>query len=203
MEHQNTSTLSVRNMAKIAILAAAAAVVMLLEFPLVFVAPSFYKLDFSEVFVLLGGFAMGPVAGVVIELIKVLLFFLMRGTMTAGIGELSNFLVGCALVIPASLIYRSWKTLKSAVIGLLSGSLIMTALAAVMNYFVLIPAYVGIAGFPMDRILEAGSQVNAGITDLWSLILIATVPFNLIKTLGTSLIVILLYKQVEKILNRT
>src|SRR5574344_812846 len=112
---------NVRTMVQIAMLSAVATVLMLVEFPLPFIAPSFYELDFSEVPVLIGAFAMGPLAGAIIELIKILLNFVLNGTMTAGVGELANFLMGCAFVVPAGIIYKKSKTKKNAVIGMVTG----------------------------------------------------------------------------------
>ena len=107
----------IRNMVQIGMLAAVATVLMLFEFPLWF-APSFYQLDFSEVAVLIGAFSMGPAAGVVIEALKILLNFLINGTITAGVGELANFIIGCGLIVPAALIYKRHKTKKNAMLGL-------------------------------------------------------------------------------------
>ena len=111
MNRENKGT-NVRMLVQIAMLSAVAAVLMLIEFPLPFIAPSFYELDFSEVPVLIGAFAMGPLAGAVIELIKVLLNFVLNGTVTAGVGELANFLIGCAFVVPAGILYRKNKSRK-------------------------------------------------------------------------------------------
>ncbi|MEG0895778.1 MAG: ECF transporter S component, partial [Oscillospiraceae bacterium] len=116
---------SVKTVAKIGVLGALATLLMLIEIPLWF-APSFYKIDLSEIPVLLGGFALGPIAGVFIELIKIVLNFFINGTITGGIGELSNFLIGCALVVPASIIYRKNKSKKGAIIGLAIGILCLT-----------------------------------------------------------------------------
>ena len=106
----------VRNMVQIGMLAAVATVLMLFEFPLWF-APSFYELDFSEVAVLIGAFSMGPMAGVMIEALKILLNFLINGTITAGVGELANFVIGCSLVLPAAILYQRHKSRKTALIG--------------------------------------------------------------------------------------
>ena len=101
MERSRTRTLT-----QIAMLGAVAGVLMNFEFPIPFLAPSFYQLDFSEIPVLIGSFAMGPLAGVVIELVKILVHLVTKGTMTAGVGDVANFILGCAFVIPAGLIYR-------------------------------------------------------------------------------------------------
>ena len=108
--------------AKVGVLAAVASVLMLLEFPLWF-APNFYELDFSEVPVLLGTFALGPGAGAMIELIKILINFVLNGTDTGGIGEFANFLIGCSFIVPAGFIYKKHKTFKTAIFGLIVGTL--------------------------------------------------------------------------------
>ena len=123
---------------KIAVLTAVASVVMLLEFPLWF-APGFYKLDLSEAVILLGGFAMGPSAAILIELLKNLINLLLNGTTTAYIGELSNFIIGCSFVVPASFIYKYKKTKKGAMISLCVGVLSLGIVGGLLNYFVLIP----------------------------------------------------------------
>ena len=107
--NERSSATNVSKLVKIAMLAAVATVLMLVEFPLPFIAPPFYELDFSEVPVLIGAFAMGPLAGAIIELIKILLNFVLNGTVTAGVGELGNFIVGCALIVPAAMIYKKSK----------------------------------------------------------------------------------------------
>lgn len=96
---------NVKTITQIGMLAAIAVVLMLFEIPLPF-APAFYQIDFSEVPVLVGCFAMGPVAGAVIEMVKIILNLLMNGTVTAGVGEMANFLIGCAFCVPAGIIYR-------------------------------------------------------------------------------------------------
>ena len=108
---------NIRKIAMIGVFAAIATVFMTFKFPLAFIAPPFYKLDFSEAIVVLAGFIMGVVPAIAVEFIKVLLNFLIDGTVTAGIGELSNFIMGCLFVVPAVLVYRSRKTFSAAVVG--------------------------------------------------------------------------------------
>ena len=141
MVRKTADRVRVRMMVQIAVLGAAATVLMALEFPVPFLAPPFYKLDFSEIPVLVGAFALGPAAGAAIELLKVLLHMLLQGTQTAGVGDLANFLIGCSYVIPAAMIYRSKKTRRRAVAGLAAGSVCMVFAGCVMNAFVLLPAY--------------------------------------------------------------
>ena len=116
--------ISVRTTVKIGMLAAISVVLMLFEIPLPF-APSFYEIDFSEVPVLIGAFAMGPVAGAAIELVKILLNLVITGTDTAGVGELANFIIGCSLCLPAAIIYKRKKTRKGAMIGMVAGTALM------------------------------------------------------------------------------
>ncbi len=189
-----------RFLTKTAILSAAAVLVMLFEVPLPF-APSFYKLDFSESVILMGSFAMGPLAGVIIELLKNLIKALIFGTQTGYIGEFANFLVGTSFVLTASLVYKKRHTKKNALIGMALGTLMLALVGALVNYFILIPAYVKIMGLPLDAIIDAGSAVNASITDLKTLIAFAVVPFNLVKGVICSAIAFLLYKKVSKILH--
>ena len=128
----------------VGMLAAISTILMLFEFPLPFLAPGFYELDFSEVPILIGAFALGPVAGVLTELVKVLLNLVVNGTQTAFVGEFANFVMGCMFVLPASLIYKMKKSRKHAVIGLAAGTVTMSVVAVFINALVLLPACKGI-----------------------------------------------------------
>jgi len=194
-------TVDAKTIAKIGILSATASLLMLLEFPLFF-APSFYELDFSEVSVLLGAFALGPVSGVLIEAIKIILNFFLNGTDTAGIGEISNFIIGCSFILPAAIIYKIKKTRKNAIIGIITGIISLTVVGAVMNLYVLIPVYSKVYGIPLEVIIGMGTKVNPAITNLNQLILFATVPFNLLKGILSGLITIILYKKLSGLLHR-
>ncbi len=186
---------------KISILSAIAVIVMLFEIPLFF-APSFYELDLSEIFVLLGGFAMGPLASVLIEFFKILLNLIINGTTTVFIGELANFITGCSLVLPATIIYKYNKSIKGALVGLLAGTLSLTVVGSMMNYFVLVPAYSVLYNLPLESIIQMGSAVNPLICDLKTLIAFAVVPFNLLKGVVCSIVCMLFYKRVSKILHK-
>lgn len=192
---------SLHYIVKVGVLAAMAAVLMLLEFPLP-IAPSFYELDFSEVAVLIGSFSLGPLAGVLIEGIKILLNLLLNGTDTFFVGELANFLMGCAFVLPAAFVYHNKKTLRRAFVGMGLGTLSLVLVSALCNYYLMIPAYVYLAGSPMDTIIGMGAAINPAIQDLLSLILVAVVPFNLIKGVLCSVLTALLYKRVSPILHK-
>ncbi len=185
---------------KVSVLAAVAAIIMLLEFPLPF-APTFYKLDLSEVAVLIAGFALGPLAGVLVEFIKILLNLLMDGTTTAFVGEAANFAIGVSFILPASLIYKYKRSLSGAIIGMSAGTVTLVIAGAFINYFVMIPAYARFM-IPMETILSISNGVNGNIESLFDLILFATVPFNLVKGLACSLLTGLLYKRVSPILKK-
>ncbi len=200
MLNQTNKLFTLHNMTKIAILSAISAVIMLFEFPLPF-APSFYELDLSESVILMGGFAMGPIAAVIMELLKNLINFCFNGTITFGVGELANFIIGCALTVPASLIYKYKKTFKGAIIGLVTGIISLVIIGAIVNYFMMIPAYVKLAGLPMEAILSMSKEVNPLVDSLETLIIFATVPFNFVKGIVCALIALLLYKRLSKILH--
>ena len=195
------SIFTTRSMAKIAILGAVAAILMMIEFPLP-IAPSFYKLDFSEVAVLVGGFALGPAAAVAIEALKIVLNCLFNGSNTMFVGELSNFIIGCAMCVPAAMVYAKHKTRANALKGLAAGTLCMTLVGVIMNYFVAIPAYVSIAHFPLEAIIGMGAAIFPFITNTFQLVLACVTPFNLIKGVLVSLITALLYKHVSPLLHR-
>lgn len=190
---------NVKYIAQIGMLGAIAVVLMLFEIPLPF-APSFYEIDFSEVPVLIGAFTMGPVAGAMIELVKILLNFLINGTDTAGVGELANFLIGCGLCLPASIIYRKLHTRVGAVIGMISGTILMTFVGCFLNAYVLLPAYAKAFQMPIDALIEMGNAVNPSINSLFTFVVFAVAPFNILKGILVSLIVFLIYKKISPIL---
>ena len=184
---------------QVGMLGAIAVVLMLFEIPLPF-APSFYEIDFSEVPVLVGAFAMGPMAGVFIEFVKILLNLLINGTVTAGVGEFANFLIGISFCLPASWIYRKMHSKKGAIIGLASGTIVMTTVGCFLNAYLLLPTYAKAFEMPIDALVGMGTAINANITDLFTFVVFAVVPFNLLKGVLVSLIVVLIYKKISPIL---
>lgn len=192
---------SVKKLTKISILAAISTLLMLIEFPLWF-APDFYKLDLSEIAVLMGGFALGPVAAIFIEAIKIILNFTINGTITGGVGEVANFIIGCSLVLPAAIIYKRNKSLKSAIIGLVIGVIAMAFVGSLANYYILLPVYAKVFGVPLQMFIDMGSKLNNSIVDLKSFIIYAVVPFNLLKGIIVSILTIVLYKRISPILHK-
>lgn len=191
--------LSVRGITTIAMLSAIALVLMLFEIPLWF-APSFYEIDLSEVPVLIGAFALGPVAGIVIEFIKILLNLLINGTATVFVGEFANFLIGASLVVPASIIYNSRKSKNSALIGLIVGTVSMVAVGSLLNGYLLLPVYSKAFNMPIEALVGMGTAVNPSINSLSTFILFAVAPFNLLKGVIVSTITIVLYKRVSRVI---
>lgn len=185
---------------KISLLVAIAAVLMLLEFPIP-IFPGFLKFDLSDLPALIGGFALGPVAGVIIEGGKVLLNTLFTGSITGGVGEVANFLIGGSFVFVASYMYHKEKTKKNAAIGLVMGTIVMTIVGAVFNYFVLIPLYATLFG-GMDTIIGMSAESNSAISNLGGVILLGITPFNILKGSVVSLVTFVTYKKVSPLINK-
>ena len=150
----------------------------------------------------MGGFAMGPAAAAVMELLKNLINILLNGTSTAYIGEFANFVTGCAFVVPASLLYKFCKNRKGAILSLLLGTVSLAVVGSMMNYFVLIPAFSKFYNMPIDTIVGMGSAVNPWVGDLKTLVVFAVAPFNAVKGIFCSVLNLLLYKRLSGILHK-
>ena len=188
-----------RRAAYVGIFAAMAAVLMYFELPLPF-APSFYEIDLSEVPVLICSFSLGPVAGVVCELVKVILKLLLKGTSTAFVGDFANFVVGCSFILPATVIYHRFKTKKGAMIGMVTGTVVMSVFGSLFNAVYLLPAFATLYGVPLEQLVAMGTAVNGMINSVSTLVFFAVVPFNLLKGLIVSALTTLLYKRMERLL---
>lgn len=184
---------------QIGMLGAIAVVLMLFDIPLPF-APSFYKIDFSEVPILVGCFAMGPAAGALIELVKIVLNLVINGTDTAFVGEIANLIIGCALCVPAGIIYKRKKSKKGALIGMGVGILCMTVLGCFINAYILLPTYAAAFNMPIDSLVAMGTAVNSNIQSLFTFVIFAVAPFNLLKGALVSLVVLCIYKKISPIL---
>ena len=187
-----------RYIAFVSMFSAIGGVLMLLELPLFF-APSFYKMDLSELPVLLCSFYLGPVAGVTAEFLKVFLKLLIKGTSTAFIGDYANFVVGCSFILPASAIYHAHKTKRTAIIGMAVGTLFMSVFGSAFNAVYLIPKFAQLFGMPVEVIVGMGTKINSRIVSVSTLVLYAVVPFNLLKGTMDSVLTYFLYKRLEPI----
>lgn len=188
-------------MVKISVLAVLAFIIMLFEIVVPFF-PGFLKMDLSDVPALLGAFALGPIAGVVIELLKNILHIVIRGTNTAGIGELSNFILGAVFVFTAGSIYFLKKDKKHAIIGMAVATIMMSIAGILTNYYMIIPFYTKAMGWPLDTIIEMGTLANSRIIDLKTMIIYGVTPFNILKGVVISVVVTLIYKKLAPILHR-
>lgn len=184
--------LSTKNSIKIAILSAMAFVVMLFNISIPGL-PYFYKLDLSEVVVLTGGFMMGPFAAIVIEALKNLLHAF-TGSQSFYIGELSNFLMGIALVVPASYFYKQNKSRKNAVKGLIIGGISMSLVAVILNYFVLLPLYAMIFNISVETLFNVGATSTFALAKI---IIVTVLIFNIIKCIVVSVVTLLVYKKIS------
>ena len=185
-----------RRISIISICAAIAVVLHILDFPLPFLAPGFYKLDFSEVPVMLCGFFLGPSAAVICEGIKILLKLLLKSTSTAFVGDLANFVVGCSFVLPAAIWYHIHKSKHSALVGLLLGTLCMTIFGTAFNAVYLLPKFAQLYGMPLETIIGMGTKIHGGVNGVGTFVLLCVAPLNLVKGALISLLTMLLYKRV-------
>ncbi len=185
---------------KISLLSVMAFLLMYIELPIP-IFPEFLKFDISDLPALLGAFALGPIAGVVIELFKNILHGMLAGK-TAFVGELANFLVGSSLVLVAGYVYKVRKSKGGAIVALLIGVVCMSIFAGILNYFVVLPLYESVLGFPISAVVEMGTKVNNKVVDLNSFIIWSIIPFNFIKGILVSSITLALYKSVSPILHK-
>ena len=175
-----TKTLNTNRFIKLSLLSAIAVILMYIDFPVIPIFP-WLKIDLSDVPALMGAFAFGPLAGVIIELMKNLLILIVKGTGTGFVGEFANFLVGVALVWPAALIYKKNKTKKTAVLGMVLGILCIEVVGILANVYLLLPAY----GMAMSK------------AELMQYVTVGLIPFNGIKSILVCGITYALYKKVS------
>ena len=194
-----TSMSKIRFITQVGMLGAVAVILMAFEIPLPF-APAFYKIDFSEVPALIGCFAMGPTAGVFVELIKIVVHVLLSGTSTAGVGDVANFVIGCAFILPAAWIYKRKRSRKNAMIGMATGTVFMAFIGCFLNAYVLLPAYAKAFSMPIDALVGMGTAVHSHITNLFTFVIFAVAPFNILKGILVSVVVLLIYKKISPIL---
>jgi riboflavin transporter FmnP len=192
---QTTKAVNVRYLTVTAMLSAVAYILMFLDFSVPFM-PGFIKMDLSELPALIGSFSMGPLCGVMICLVKNVLHLFI--TTTGGVGELSNFILGVAFVLPAGLIYKHKKTRKTALAGSLLGAVIMAVFSVVSNYFLVYPVYYNF--MPEDRILAAYQLILPSMKSILQCLICFNMPFTFVKGLFSVVITFLVYKHISPIL---
>ena len=193
-------------MATIAIFAALSGILYLLRIPLSFAFPSWLELNFSDIPALIGTFALGPISGCLIILVKIMIKLIINGTSTAFVGELADLLIGLAFVIPAGLIYKKKRTFKGALLGMAVGAASSTLLAMLANRLILVPFYVmSLFGGNWEILLGMIRPLFPSITQenfytfyIW----VSVLPFNLMRCLIAILITLPVYKHISKAINR-
>ena len=195
MTNTRRTSLTTRELATIAILAAIAAVLFMIEIPVIL----FYKLDLSSLPVLLGTFAMGPVPGTLILLVKSLLGLL--HSTSQGVGELADFIMGFSMLLPAGLVYQRMKSRKGALVGMVLGSIVATIVAVLTNVYLMIPFYGTAYGMPVEAIVGMGAAVIPAVDGVWDFVLLITAPFNVLKWAVISVVTGLIYKPLSPILH--
>lgn len=187
--------LTAGTIARISVLGAIAAILFFFEVQII----GFYKLDLSTLPAMLGAFAMGPVAGLVITAIKNVIGLLHSSS--SGVGEVADLLISGTFVVVAGMWYRRTRTRKGALIGMVLGTLGMALVGALANYYIIIPFYINVMGLPESAVIGMMSAVIPAIDDMFKLILFATVPFNLLKGIVLSVATLLLYKRLSPLLH--
>lgn len=174
-------------------------VIPVFKFPLPFLFPSFLEFNFSDIPTLIAGFTYGPVAAILVHVVKILIKLPMSST--ACVGELADFIIGLLFVLPAVIYYRKDKTKRGAVIGLSLSLIIATSAACLVNRYITIPFFTN--AFGMNAVLGMAQAANSNITDVnWSLVLWGVLPFNFVKNVLTCVLSFLLYKKISNVINK-
>ena len=194
-KRKNSSAFSVRTISSTAMLAAVAYLLAFVEFP-VPLSPAFARMDLSDLPALIGAFAFGPIAGLLIELVKNSLQLLT--TSTGGVGELANFIMGASYVVAAGFIYKHRKTKKTALIACAVASLVMGIAAAIANYFILLPLFENF--MPLDQLIASFGEFLPFIRTKLDIVLFNAFPFNLLKGLVIGAVTMLTYKRLTPML---
>ncbi len=191
--------LTTRKTAMIGMFSAIAGVLMTIELPVPF-APPFYGIDASELPVLLCGCAFGTVAGVLTECVKIGVKLFLKPTSTAFVGELANFCVGCAMILPATIIYHMKKKKTTAILASAVGTMTMTVFGTLFNAVYLLPTFAVMFGMPLEAIIGMGTEINANVTNVFTFVAFCVAPLNLLKGAGVSVLTFVLYKPLSPIL---
>ncbi len=195
VQKEKVKKVNIRYMTVTAMLSAVAYILMFLDFSVPFM-PAFIKMDLSELPALIGSFAFGPMCGVVICLVKNVLHLLI--TTTGGVGELSNFILGVAFVLPAGLIYKYKRNRKSALIGSVLGAVFMGVVSVISNNFLVYPVYYNFMS--KDAILAAYQAILPGVDSIFECLVCFNMPFTIVKGLFSVVITFAIYKHISPIL---
>lgn len=187
-----------RNLAIMAMLVALATVLMAYRIPLAFL-PSFYKLDFSEVVIILGGCLMGPWTTVIMQVLKVVVKMITQGSNSAFVGDLANCIMGIAFVLPVAWYYHRKPSVKNMIIGLIIGIVSLIIVSCLVNYYIVLPMYASIYHMEIADIVAMGTALNHRITDLFSFVCLATAPFNLIKGAANAAVAFIVYRAAHQL----
>ena len=185
-----------------AMLSAVAFILMFIEFPIPALIPSFVKLDISDLPELLAAFSLGPVYGVAVTFLKNLLHIVFKGTSSANVGELCNFLLGAVFSLVAGFIYQRKKSRKSALIGAIIGAVLMAIVSVPMNYYVVYPAYVVCYGMPLEAIIGMYQAILPSADSLIKCLTIFNMPFTFCKGMLDVLLCFLIYKPLSPLLHK-
>lgn len=191
--------LSIKKIALIGVFSAISSILMIFEIP-VFFAPPFYKIDLSEVPVIILAFAYGPLVSMFVQFCKILLKLVFRSSTTAFVGELADFIIGASFILPLSSLYLLKKSKKMLLISSLIAIVSMTIFGSLFNAIYLIPKFAQMYGLNLESIIEMGKIINPSITSINTFIFYSVVPFNLLKGFIVSFIAIFIYKKIKKVL---
>ena len=195
----HTVHVKVKQIAFVGLMGAVSAVLMLLRFPLPFLPP-FMSFDLSGVMEIMGGYMFGPVAAFFIIIVKILLQLLMQGSLSFGTGEIQGLILSSAYVMPAIAIYHWKKTKKTAMIGMVVSTVVVSVTAVFTNLYLIIPFYATLAGMTMDDIVALCTAVNPAKKDAVSMVVLGILPFNLIKYGATSAVTFFIYKRLSRVI---
>lgn len=192
---QTQTGTNIRKMTMTAMLSAVAFILMFLDFQIP-VMPTFIKMDISDLPELIGAFAMGPVSGITICLLKNLLHLFM--TSTGGVGELSNFILGACFVLPAGILYRKYKGRKAAFLSASLGAVLMGVVCVFTNYYIVYPVYYNF--MPESEILGAYQAIMPGVDSIWECLVLFNMPFTFVKGMFCVIITLFVYKYISPLI---
>ena len=185
-----------------AMLSTVAFLLMFIEFPIPALIPAFVKLDISDLPELLAAFSLGPIYGVIVTLLKNVLFSILHGTSSAYVGELFNFIMGSVFSFSAGYIYQKRKSRKSALIGAIVAAVLMSILSVPLNYFVVYPAYVVCYKLPLDAIIGMYQAIRPSTNGLLECLMVFNMPFTFVKGMLDVALCFLIYKPLSPLLHK-